>query len=69
MYSKTKAPAPWTGEVVGKMHLAQVSGPSLAEEVGWHPKYLSKVLNGRVSPAGAEAKVKAALDRLIKEGA
>lgn len=67
MYSKTKTPAPWTGEVVGRMHTAQVSSPMLAAEVGWHPKYLSKVLNGHIAPKGAEGKVRAALDRIINE--
>lgn len=61
-------PEKWTGEIVGKMHVNQVRATQLAEALGWHPKYLSSVLNGHNKPTGAEAKVRAALDRLIKEG-
>ena len=59
-------PAQWTAEVIGKMHLNGVSALRLAEKVGWHPKYLSAVLNGHKNPAGAEDKVRAALDELIQ---
>lgn len=38
----------------------------IAEEVGWHPKYLSAVLNGHRSPKGAEEKLTAALDKIIE---
>lgn len=58
-------PAQWTAEVIGKMHLNSISARQLAEELGWHPKYLSAVLNGRRNPADAENKVRSALDRLI----
>lgn len=58
-------PDKWTGEVVGLMHVNCVSAKALAERLGWNPKYLSSVLNGRRTPKGAEEKVKAALDSLI----
>ena len=58
-------PDKWTGEVVGSMHINGVSAKSLAEKLGWNPKYLSSVLNGRRKPKGAEEKVKAALNSLI----
>ena len=62
-------PAQWTADLVGKMHLYNVSAIQLAKEVGWNPKYLSVVLNGHKTPAGAEKKLNDALDRLIeKEG-
>ena len=58
-------PDKWTGEVVGLMHVNGISAKDLAERLGWNPKYLSSVLNGRRKPKGAEEKVKAALDSLI----
>lgn len=58
-------PAQWTAEIIGKMHLHGITAVQLAAEVDWHPKYLSAVLNGRKSPAGAEEKVRGAVDRLI----
>lgn len=58
--------AQWTGDVVGQMHNSGVSAKQLAAEIGWNEKYLSQVLNCRVSPKGAEGKVRAALDRIIE---
>jgi hypothetical protein len=59
-------PAQWTGGVVGEMHNKNISGKMLAAEIGWNEKYLSTVLNSENPPAKAEAKVKAALERLIQ---
>lgn len=58
-------PAKWTADLLGDMHLAGVTAKQLAAEVGWHPKYLSNVLNGHREPKGAEAKLRDALNRLI----
>lgn len=57
-------PAQWTGKLIGEMHLLGVTSKELAAEVGWHPKYLSVVLNGHKEPRGAEEKLRAALSRL-----
>ena len=56
--------AQWTADVIGEMHLFGITAKQLAEKIGWHPKYLSQVLNGHVSPKGAEEKVRTALDAL-----
>lgn len=60
-------PAKWTADLLGEMHLAGVTAKQLAAEVGWHPKYLSVVLNGHKEPKGAEEKLKAALNRIIDQ--
>lgn len=57
--------AQWTGEVIGEMHVHRIKMSALAAEIGWHEKYLSAVLNGHREPKNAEAKVRAALERLI----
>lgn len=62
-------PAQWTAEIIGKMHLNGISASRLAEAVGWHPKYLSAVLNGRKNPNGAEEKVRNALAALCSGSA
>ena len=62
-------PAQWTARIIGEMHLNGITAKQLAAEVGWHDKYLSVVLNGHRNPAGAEEKLNAALERLIKSGA
>ena len=63
--TKERRPAKWTASVVGDMHLFGITATELAAEIGWHPKYLSVVLNGHREPKGAELTVRAALDRLI----
>lgn len=57
-------PAQWTAEVIGEMHLKGVTAKQLAAAVGWHPKYLSQVLNGRVNSKGAEQKLRNALAQI-----
>ena len=58
-------PAQWTAEIIGEMHLNGVTHKRLAEAVGWHPKYLSAVLNGKKNPSGAEAKLRSALEKIL----
>lgn len=57
-------PAQWTADVIGEMHLFGIKASQLAEAIGWHPKYLSRVINGHESPKGAEQKVRAGLEKL-----
>lgn len=59
-------PAQWTCEVVGEMHKKRITAKALAGEVGWHPKYLSRVLNGHETPKGAEEKVRSALKKIAE---
>ena len=57
----------WTGEIVGKLHVFEISYKALADKLGWHEKYLSAVLNGHRKPKKAEAQVMQALNELIQE--
>jgi len=59
-------PAQWTAVIIGQLHLNGITAKELAAEVEWHPKYLSRVLNGVVNPSGAEEKLTIALDRIIE---
>ena len=58
-------PAQWTGDIIGKMHINEITAKQLAEEVGWNAKYLSQVINGRKNPKDAEEKLTAALECII----
>lgn len=58
-------PAQWTGEVVSKMHIFEVTKQQLAAELGVTPAYVGMVLNGRREPKGAEQQMKSALECLI----
>jgi hypothetical protein len=58
-------PAQWTGSIVGEMHINGITGIMLAEELDWHPKYLSQVLNSSNPPKVSQKKIEDALHRLI----
>lgn len=58
-------PAQWTGDVVGQMHIHNITRKMLAAELGWHEKYLIRVLHSPNPPKKAEQKVRAALARLL----
>ena len=60
-------PAQWTANLLGRMHLTGVTARQLAAEVGWDYRYFSAVINGHRTPKGAEAKLNAALERLIEK--
>jgi hypothetical protein len=61
--------AQWEVSFFGKMRAYKIKSLDLAKELGWHPGYLSMVLNGKRTPKGAEEKLSAALDSLIAKKA
>lgn len=60
-------PAQWTGEIVGKMHLLEISQVQLADALGYTPEYVCAVLNGKRNPKDAEARFRAAVDALAAQ--
>lgn len=60
-------PAQWTGEIIGEMHLNHITSKELSAQLGYHPKYVSSILNGHRSPKKAEKTFKRALGELIKQ--
>lgn len=59
-------PEKWTGDLLGRMHLAGITAKELAAEAGLNDKYVSLLMNGHRNPKGAEAKLNAAFERLIQ---
>jgi len=59
---------PWTGEVVGEMHVRGIRSYDLAKAIGWRPNYLSGILNGKRRSANAESKIRAALATIPTRG-
>lgn len=59
--------AQWTGDVVGKLHIYEVSYKELAKEAGLHEKYLSAILNCHRTSKSAEVCIKSALERIIAQ--
>lgn len=60
-------PAQWTGRFVGDVHNAGLTIKSVAEEAGMNAKYISQIINSEAENPKAEAKLRAALDRLVSE--
>ena len=59
--------AQWIGDLIGKMHVYGITAKELSEYMGYSPKYVSTIFNGKRSPKNAEAMFTEALDRLILE--
>lgn len=60
-------PEAWTGDLVGRMHNAEVTYEELAAEIGCGKSYLSMVLNGKRKPKDAENRFNAAFARVIEK--
>jgi len=60
-------PAQWTGILVGEIHNAGFTIKQVAEEAGMNPKYVSTILNDNDEAPKAQAKLRAALERLIEQ--
>lgn len=56
----------WTGELIGKMHNAEVTYEEIGAEIGCGKAYISMILNGSRSPAGAREKLTAAFDAIVQ---
>lgn len=59
--------AQWIVDFVGKKHQYRIKNQRLAAELGYTEEYVSMVLNGHRSPAGAEKKFNDALNRIIAD--
>lgn len=57
-------PNEWTADVVGRMHLAGITGKQLAEECGYTNSYLSAVLHGKKGDDTTRQRILDALSRL-----
>ena len=60
-------PDPWTGDVVGRCHVAGITLRQLASRCGITAAYLSTVLAGQKGNAGTREKIMAALSEMEAE--
>lgn len=60
-------PEKWTGRVVGRMHVEQISTADLAREMGVTRAYVSMLLNCSKKPEGARERVEGALEAIIEK--
>ena len=54
----------WTAEVVGRMHMAAITGKQLADDAGLTNSYLSAVLHNKKGNATTQQRIIDALERL-----
>lgn len=57
-------PEDWTAGVVGRMHVARITGQMLAKESGYSAAYVSEVLNNRRGTDKTRQNILDALSRL-----
>lgn len=60
-------PAQWTGEIIGELHVNGITAKQLSAQLGYNPKYVSAILNGKKSPKGAEEKFRQAVRELAQK--
>ena len=53
-------PEKWTGDLIGKMHVSEITYEDLAAEMGVGKSYISMILNGSRKPADAKERLNAA---------
>lgn len=58
-------PKPWTGDLVGKMHIHGITTYDLAQEMGVKQGYISMLLNSKREPEGIQERMEAAVERII----
>lgn len=56
----------WTGSIVSKMHIYQITRVELAKEMNVTKSYVSMILNGARKPEGIRQRVEAAVDALVQ---
>jgi len=56
----------WTGDLIGRMHNADVTFDELGAELGWGKSYISMILNGTRNPNGAQEKMEAAFEAIVE---
>lgn len=54
----------WIADVVGRMHIAKITGQALAKESGYCSAYISEILNKRKCTEETKQKILDALCRL-----
>lgn len=57
----------WTGELVGRMHTAEVTQDELAKEMNCTKSYVSRLLNGTRNPPGARGRLEAAFESILRK--
>ena len=58
----------WLGDVVGEMHIQNISQKQIASHLGVTEEYISMVLNGHRKPTGIENRIRNAIYEISLAG-
>ena len=60
-------PAHWTGQLIGEIHNAGMTIKEVALEAGLNPKYVSQILNSDAESEKAQARLRAAFEKMLAD--
>lgn len=60
-------PQAWTGRLVGRMHIHDITITELAKKFGFTSSYLGMVLHGQRRMENAESRINDAINQIIEE--
>lgn len=55
----------WTGEIVGLLHINNLTQADIAEKMGVTKEYVSMLLNGKKTAKGAEERMRQAINEIL----
>ena len=56
----------WTGELVGRMHIAEITQQDLADEAGIVKAYVCQILNGKRKPKKGREMLESAFEAVYQ---
>ena len=59
----------WTGEIIGRMHVEEITMQDMATEMQCTKSYVSRLLNGTRNPPKARERLENALERILQRRA
>lgn len=59
----------WTGSLIGRMHVEEITMEQLAKEMNCTKSYISRILNGTRNPPNARERLEAAFENILRRRA
>ena len=59
----------WTGSLIGRMHVEEVTMEQLANEMNCTKRYVSRILNGTRKPPNARERLESAFENILRRRA
>ena len=59
----------WTGTLIGRMHVEEITMEQLAKEMNCTKSYISRILNGKRTPKGGRERLEAAFENILQRRA